>query len=100
MSRKFKKIEQATWVSFDKITNKTEGEVIKVDEKENDYGLQRYIVLRTDDGTLLNVGLSAGLNNIVWENLIGEYVLIEYLGEKVNLKNKRTFKNFQVSIAE
>lgn len=98
--KKFKKIEKNEWVVFDKVLNKVEGELIRTGIKESKFGMQSFIVLRADEGRLLNVGISAGLINIDWDNLIGNYILIEYMGEKLNEKTGRRFKDFEVSIAE
>lgn len=76
------------------------GTVMLIREFKNENGTGNIVCLQDDDDTKTSVFLGAALKFYNWEQYIGRYVLIEFLGLKKNDKTKRFYKDFNVSIEE
>jgi len=76
-----------------------EGRLIKVKHNvKTKYGTTTVLVFRENAETIKSIFVSAALALYEWDDMIGQLVRIEYLGETYNEKTGQDYKAFKVLI--
>ena len=95
-----RKIERKFWIAENE-GDTIEGTIIVTGGTvETDFGPMETITLKAPDGEKYRVGLATSLLGLMSEVKLGDYIKIVYLGEKVNPKNKRRFKAYDLYVSE
>lgn len=99
--RNLKTVTRPTMVSFDEIGTTAAGTLIAITEGETQFGTAEFLQMQQDNGEKISVCISSSLALYDWEELMGKYLEIEYLGDEKSKKNKgKTFKTFDLRAEE
>lgn len=103
--RKFNKVSKQEWFKFDEKGDVVEGIVKSIQSGAGEFGEYEYLVIDVNPDGLpkfVNVQISSALKGYDWDDWKenGNYVRIIYTGEQKNQKTRRTFKAFEVLVAE
>ena len=86
-------------ITFENIGDNVEGVIYGIREIKTEYGIAPIMDLKTDDGLKFSIILSSALQQYSFGDKIGHFVSITYVGSKKNIKTKRHFKDFEVSLS-
>ena len=99
----FKKVEKASFgkmASFLNPGDKVEGKLVKLSKGETPFGEAEFLHLADEAGEETSVCISANLKGYDWQSFIGSEVQISYTGNERNPETKRTYKVYDVAVAE
>ena len=85
---------------FENVGDSVEGVIYGIREIKTEYGIAPIMDIKTDDGSKVSIILSSALQQYSFDDKVGHYVAIKYVGLKKNVKTKRHFKDFDISISE
>jgi hypothetical protein len=101
--KKGKKVEKIVFgeaLKFPKVGTEHSGKVLGLRETTTTFGESQVVDMVNLEGEKVSLFLSSNLMQFDWNELVGEWINVQYTEDAVNEKSKRTYKVYEIEILE
>lgn len=93
-----KKNGNSEYYEWEEMGQTLTGKLVNIRKERGKYGIKNIYEIKTDNGAVYDVRGSSVLDNKLTDDLVGDIIQIEFLGQETSLKNGESYYNFRVSV--